>query len=207
MQQFIVAPLYAQVRFGQWDAILAQEAPPASLPYPSGVWHFARGMALVRQGKAAGAARELQALKKIAEDPALQTLVLWDINRADRVLDVAVAMLQGELALARGQRKTGIAALRAAIAAEDKLNYNEPPDWPLPVRPYLGAALLEAKRPKEAAAVYAQDLAKYPENGWSLYGLARAQRALKQNAEAEDSERRFASAWQWADVELAASRF
>ena len=58
--------------------------------------------------------------------------------------------------------RPGIAALRDAVAAEDTLNYNEPPDWPLPVRPYLGAALLDAGAPKEAAAVYAEDLAKYP---------------------------------------------
>lgn len=207
MQQFVVAPLFTQVRFGQWDAILAQAEAPAALPYPRGVWHFARGMALVRQGKPADAARELKALQAMAADPALPALVLWDINRADHVLGVGVDMLRGELALARGQRNTGIAALRAAIAAEDKLNYNEPPDWPLPVRPYLGAALLDARRPKDAAEAYAQDLAKYPENGWSLYGLSRAQRALQQDSAAADSERRFTAAWQWADTELAASRF
>jgi tetratricopeptide (TPR) repeat protein len=207
MQQFVVAPLYTQVRFGQWDTILAQAAPPADLPYPRGVWQFARGMAHVRQGKLADAARELTALESTAADPTLQKLVLWDINRADHVLGVAKEMLRGELALARGKRDTGIAALRAAIAAEDKLNYNEPPDWPLPVRPYLGAVLLEAGRPKEAAEVYVQDLAKYRENGWSLYGLARAQRALKQESAAIDSERRLATAWQWADTQLTASRF
>jgi len=207
MQQFVVAPLFAQVRFGQWDAILAPADAPVALPYPRAIWHFARGVALLRQGKPVEAQRELRALQTLAADPALQELVLWDINRADRVLEVAVAMLRGELALARGQRKTGIAALRAAVTAEDKLNYNEPPDWPLPVRPYLGAALLDAKRPKDAAVVYVEDLARYPENGWSLYGLARAQRALKQGSAAADSERRYVAAWQWADVELTASRF
>jgi len=50
----------------------------------------------------------------------------------------------------------------------------QPPDWPLPVRPYLGATLLDARQPQEAAAAYLQDPAKYPDNGWSLHGLARA---------------------------------
>lgn len=207
MQQFVVAPLFAQVRFGQWDAILAQAEAPAALPYPRGIRHFARGMALLRSGKPDAARREMAALEVVARDPSLHEVMLATATGADAVLDVAVAMLRGELALARGQRKTGLAALRAAVAAEDRLSYNEPPDWPLPVRPYLGAALLDARRPKEAAAVYAQDLAKYPENGWSLYGLARAQRALKQPGAAADSERRFTAAWQWADVDLVASRF
>jgi tetratricopeptide (TPR) repeat protein len=207
MQQFVVAPLFAQTRFGEWDAILAQEQAPAPQPYPTAIWHFARGMAYVRTGKTKSAQTELDALRKQAAAPGLDKVAFFDINTADKVLDVAEEMLRGELLLATGQGKAGIASLRKAAAAEDKLNYNEPPDWPLPVRPYLGEALLDAHRNKEAVAVYEEDLAKYPENGWSLQGLARAQRALKQTDEATDSERRQAAAWQWADVKLTASRF
>lgn len=207
MQQFIVAPLFAQVRFGEWDAILATEEPPAALPYPRAIWHFARGMANVRKDKFTAAAKELRALQAIAADPAMKKVVLFDINPADRVLAVAEAMLRGELALARGQRKPGIAALREAVEAEDKLNYNEPPDWPLPARPFLGAALLDAGRAKEAVAVYEEDLKRLPENGWSLYGLSLAQTKLKQDSAAADSARRFGAAWEWADVKLTASRF
>ncbi|MDR7133236.1 hypothetical protein J2X06_000420 [Lysobacter niastensis] len=207
MQQFVVAPLFAQTRFGDWDAILAQQASPAPLPYPTAIWHFARGMAYARTGKIQAAQTELQALSRTSADPSLEKVVLWDINRADRVLDVAEPMLRGEIELASGQRQAGIASLRKAAAAEDLLNYNEPPDWPLPVRPYLGAALLDAGRAKDAAEVYAQDLVVYPDNGWSLYGQAKAQRALKQADAASESERRQAAAWQWADVKLTASRF
>ena len=206
MQQFLVAPLMTQVRFAQWDAILAQAQAPAQLPYPSGIWHFARGMAQVRTGNFGQAQRELDALRANAKDPALAKVVFFDINRADRLLDVAIALLRGELLRSSGRQADGIAALRDAVAAEDALNYAEPPDWLLPVRPYLGAALLDAGQAKEAVVVYRQDLAKYPDNGWSLYGLAQAQRQLGDDAAASDSERRFASAWQWADVKLDASR-
>ena len=72
MQQFVVTPLFAQVRFGRWDAMLAQAEPPAALPYPRGIWHFARGMAQLRTGKPAEAQRELRALQAIAADPALR---------------------------------------------------------------------------------------------------------------------------------------
>ena len=205
MQQFLVAPLMTQVRFGQWDAILAQAEPPAPLPYPTGIWHFARGMADTRKGDLAAAQRELDALRANAADPALAKVVFLEINRADRLLDVAVALLRGELLRAHGRQADGIAALREAVVAEDALNYAEPPDWLLPVRPYLGAALLDAGRAREAIAVYREDLVKYPDNGWSLYGLAAAQRKLA-DAGASDSARRFTAAWQWADIELASSR-
>jgi tetratricopeptide (TPR) repeat protein len=143
----------------------------------------------------------------VTREPALAATPLWEINPADRVLGVAVLLLRGELALARGDQASGLAALRDAVAAEDRLAYNEPPDWPLPVRTYLGAALLAAGRADEAITVYRTDLAKYPENGWSLHGLAQAQRDSGDPAAATNSERRLAKAWQWADTPLVASRF
>lgn len=207
MQQFLVAPLFAQVRFGEWDAILAQEQPPSEVAFPRAIWHFARGMALVRQRKAGEGQKEFLKLQAIARDPAMEKVVLFDINRADHVLAVAENLLRGEIALARGDRKGGLAALRKAVEAEDRLNYNEPPDWPLPVRTYLGAALLDAGQAKEAVVVYQEDLKRFPKNGWSLFGLAQAQRKLRQKDAAAETETLHASAWQWADVKLAASRF
>lgn len=206
MQQYLAAPLLTQVRFGQWKDILAQSAPPADLPYPRAIWHFARGMAYVRGGERTQAQGELDALQKIAADPAMKNVVLGAVNTADRVLAVAAPMLQGELALAKGQRKTGIARLRDAAKAEDALAYNEPADWLLPVRPYLGAALLDAGRANEAAQAYAQDLDVYPKNGWSLYGLAKAQRKMGDVKSAKQNEKRYRDAWQWADEPLKASR-
>lgn len=206
MQQFLVMPLLTQVRFGQWKEILAETAPPADLPYPRGIWHFARGMAYARGGEEQKAQAELEALQKIAADPAMKEVLLGAINHADRVLAVAVPLLQGELALAKNQRKTGIARLRDAVKAEDALAYNEPADWPLPIRPYLGAALLDAGRASEASKIYAQDLVTYPKNGWSLYGLAKAQRKMGDARAAKQTERRYKEAWQWSDTPLTASR-
>ena len=207
MQLFLVAPLFTQVRFGQWDAILAQADAPAALPFPTAIWHFARGMAQVRKGALAAAQDELDALRGIASDPALAKVSFLDVNHADGLVAVAVPLLRGELLRAQGRRSEAIAALRAAAVAEDALNYDEPADWPLPVRPYLGAALLEAGHARDAADVYRQDLGIYPDNGWSLYGLAQAQRELGEARAAADSGRRYAAAWQWADMPLTASRF
>jgi tetratricopeptide (TPR) repeat protein len=207
MQVFVSTPLLTQVRFGDWNGILARRQAPAPLPFPTGIWHFSRGMALLRTGNAGDAGRELDALQAIARDPAMAKVSFWDINRADAVLAVAVPLLRGELLRARGDHAGGLAALREAVAAEDKLSYNEPADWPLPARWYLGAALLEAGDAAGAEAAYLQDLKTYPENGWSLSGLAQAQRALGRATDAADAERRLALAWQWADKPLAASRY
>lgn len=207
MQQFVVAPLLAQVRFGDWDAILAATATSAEPPYPAAIRHFARGMAHARKGALTDAAREADALHATTIDPAMAKVRFFDINHADGVLRVADALLRGELLRARGRHAQAIAALREAAAAEDALAYNEPADWPLPVRPYLGAALLETGDAKGAAAAFEQDLKTYPLNGWSLFGLAQAQQQLGQVDAARETAQRQAAAWQWADAPLTAARY
>ncbi|UOV08635.1 tetratricopeptide repeat protein [Pseudoxanthomonas sp. F37] len=207
MQQFVVAPWFTQVRFGDWDAILADASPPPALPYPTAIRHFARGLAHARKGALDQASREAQALHAIALDPAMAQVSFFDINNAAAVLRVADALLRGELLRAQGRQDAAIAALREAATAEDALAYNEPADWPLPVRPYLGAALLEAGDAGAAAEVFAQDLKTYPHNGWSLFGLAQAQQKFGQADAARETTRRQAVAWQWADAPLTAARY
>jgi tetratricopeptide (TPR) repeat protein len=207
MQQFVVAPLLTQVRFGDWDAILSDAAAPPELPYPAAIRHFARGMAHLRKGALAEAAREADALHAITGDPAMAKVSFFDINHADGVLRVADALLHGERLRARGKHAQAIAALREAAAAEDALAYNEPADWPLPVRPYLGAALLEAGDAKGAVEAFEQDLKTYPLNGWSLFGLAQAQQKLGHADAARETSKQQTVAWQWADAPLTAARY
>ena len=207
MQQYVVTPPLTQVRFGDWDAILSDTAAPPELPYPAAIRHFARGMAHLRKGDMTEAAHDADALHAIAVDPAMAQVSFFDINHADGVLRVADALLRGELLRTQGQHAQAIAALREAAAAEDALAYNEPADWPLPVRPYLGAALLEAGDVQGAAEAFNQDLKTYPLNGWSLYGLAQAQQKLGQTDAARETSKRQAAAWQWADAPLTAARY
>ena len=207
MQQYVVTPLLTQIRFGDWDALLSDTRETPTLPYPTAIRHFARGMAHARKGSLEKAQRASDALHAIASDPAMAEVSFFDINHAAAVLRVADAMLRGELLRAQGRQADAIAALREAVAAEDALAYNEPADWPLPVRPYLGAALLEAGDAGAAAEAFRQDLKTYPENGWSLFGLAQAQQRLGQTEAARETSRRQAAAWQWADAPLAAARY
>lgn len=207
MQQFVVAPLLTQVRFGDWDAILADTAAASEPLYPAAIRHFARGMAHTRKGALAEAAREADALHAIAIDPAMAQVSFFDINHADTVLRVADGLLRGELLRAQGNHREAITRLREATAAEDALAYNEPADWPLPVRPYLGAALLESGDANGAMEAFNQDLKTYPRNGWSLFGLAQAQQALGQREAARETSQQQSKAWQWADAPLTAARY
>jgi predicted Zn-dependent protease len=85
--------------------------------------------------------------------------------------------------------------------------YSEPPPFYMPVRQALGAVLLETRRPREAEAVYLEDLRIYPKNGWSLYGLSKSYAAQGKAGQARATRNGFQQAWARADVELQASRF
>ncbi len=207
LQHYSLIPIYTDVRFGLWDEILALPAPDPDLVYPTGVWRFARGMAFTAQGQLQLAAQELAALNAIALDPALEEVTIWDINTTSHLLQIGVEVLSGELVAKQGDFDAAIAHLESGVALQDRLNYDEPAPWYAPVRQSLGAVLLQANRPTVAEQVYRDDLALYPENGWSLYGLAQSLEAQGKTAEAQSIWQRFEQAWTNSESTLTASRF
>ena len=121
-------------------------------------------------------------------------------NSAADLLAVAALMLEGEMLAKEEKFNEAIAKLREAVQREDKLIYDEPPDWIQPVRHTLGAVLMRAGHPAEAEAVYREDLTVFPENGWSLLGLRDALTAQGKTAEAAAVNQRFRKQWAAADI-------
>ncbi len=91
------------------------------------------------------------------------------------------------------------------MKAEDALRYSEPPGWILPARHSLGAALMRERRFAEAEQVYREDLARLPENGWSLFGLAQSLHSQGKEEEAAAIDTRFRKIWSKADVQITSS--
>ena len=176
------------------------------IPYdePPG-WH-----APVRQTLGAvllAARRHYDALAKLAADPAMEQLMVWDRYSLASAVRIAERTVAAELALARKDPDAAIAALQDAVKIEDQIPYDEPPGWHAPVRQTLGAVLLAARRPAEAELVYREELQRNPDNGWSLRGLSDSLAAQKRRDEARQTEQEFAAAWAHADVTLAQSHF
>lgn len=207
LQHYMMIPLYAMIKFGKWEDILKEAAPDSDLLYPNGVWHFARGMAFTRTQQLDRAAQELAKLNTIAADSTLMKVTIWDINTTFDLLQIAKAVLSGELAASKRDFTAAIAQLKRAVEVEDNLTYDEPPPWYTPARHNLGAVLLEAGRTAEAQKVYEDDLKKYPENGWALFGLQQSLLAQNKKAEAAVVKQRLNQAWVSADITLVASRF
>jgi tetratricopeptide (TPR) repeat protein len=186
--------------FGKWDEVLAEPLPPADIRFSYAMAQYARGVAQAAKGQWSEAQAALDTVKKInAETP----------EGADgkTALSIAVHALSGEIATRRGDLEGGTAHFREAAKIEDGGLYFEPPKWYYPIRHSLGAALLKAGQHAEAEKVYREDLKRFPENGWSLFGLAQALKAQGKNAEAAAAETRFRQAWPNSDVTLTGSRF
>jgi tetratricopeptide (TPR) repeat protein len=206
METAPAAPYFALARFGRWDEILRQPAPPAEFPYVTGAWRYSRGLAFIATGRRAEAEAELAGIRQLSESvPADRTLA--GFFKTKTILDLADNVLAGEIAARTGQTDVAVQHLLAAVAEQDGHWFTEPPVWYYPVRQSLGAALLSGGRPVEAEAVYRDDLKRNPDNGWSLYGLAQSLQAQGKTADAAAAQARFQKAWALADVTLAASRF
>jgi len=191
------------VRFGRWDEILEWPEPAEHFPVQRALRHFARASAHDVLGDRAQAEAERQAFDAAFERvPADQPI---GNNLARNVLTVARDVLDGELAARRGDWNRAVEFLERAVAAEDQLAYDEPPDWILPARHALGAVLAAAGRHAHAEQVYREDLRWYPENGWSLRGLADALHAQQRGEEAAGVEERFRRAWAGSDTPIRSS--
>lgn len=207
LNSFAAVRLFAYTRFGRWDEILSEAQPPEDLRYLTGIWHYARGIALGATGRLEEAAEELEALEVIAADESMEEMKLFSPNSAAAILRIAREVLAGELAAKQKSYEKAIAHLHRAVLLQDALVYIEPPDWHYPVRQSLGAVLLEAGRAQEAEVIYWQDLQRNAENGWSLFGLMESLEAQGKTDAAAAIRERFERAWGRADVQLRASRF
>src|SRR5580700_9447644 len=191
---------FTEARFSNWDAILKEPAPPADLMFTTGVWHYARGLALAAKNRPDDALAEKKKIDAIIVATPADRIV--GFNTADKLLAMGSATLAGEIESAKGQHDGAINYFKEAVAIQDALNYEEPPPWYYPVRETLGMELLAGGKPADAEQVFRDDLKQNPENGWSLNGLALCFHARNASDEAASVDARLKAAWAHADVKL-----
>ncbi len=202
---FVAMPLEVMVRFGLWDEILAEpEHYSDKMWFTRAFHHAARAIAYAAKGDTASARKAqtvfIERAKLVPKEASLGN------NSCEALLGVVTPMVEGEILVAEGKVDTGIEQLRAAIQKEDALKYDEPPGWLIPVRHSLGAVLMKRHRFAEAEQVYRDDLARLPENGWSLLGLTESLRKQKKNPEeVAQTQAKFEKVWAKADLPIKSS--
>ncbi|MHC9063019.1 tetratricopeptide repeat protein [Nitrospira sp. CMX1] len=200
LQEMLPYHVLTLTTFGKWDEILAAPLPPEDIRFSSAMAHYARGVAHAAKAEWAEAQ---EALDRVTAGDAATP----EGAEGKTALSIAVHALSGEIATRRGDLDMGITHFKEAAKIEDAGLYFEPPKWYYPIRHSLGAVLLKAGQYAEAEKVYREDLRRFPENGWSLFGLAQALRAQGKESDAVAEEARFRRAWVDTDVTLTASRF
>ncbi|RMJ27465.1 hypothetical protein PHISP_01662 [Aspergillus sp. HF37] len=180
-ESFLGNLAHVLVRFGRWDEVLRLEIPSdrALFCATTASILYARGIALSalsRIPEAESAQRDFESARAAVPPSRLNSIPCREVD----VLEIASAMLQGELDYRRGDHESAFASLRRAVELEDALPYSDPPPWMQPVRHALGALLLEQNHVSEAETVFKEDLGVadgFPRrkarinNVWGLHGL------------------------------------
>jgi tetratricopeptide (TPR) repeat protein len=205
LEGFLPTPIIVLLGFERWNDILKFPQPESSFMVTNAVWHSARGMAFANLGKTSDAENEQKTFRdlvgKIPPDEMYDML-----NSRGAVFKILENVLAGAIAHSGHDDNAAIDFYKQAIAAEDALNYSEPPPWYPPVRPMLGRLLLATNRAADAERVFRDDLDKKPRDARALSGLRDSLKAQGRDYEAEQIDEQFKSAWKVADTKITSTR-
>lgn len=206
IQYISMTPLFVHVRFGNWAELISMKQPAQSLIYSNVLYHFGRGMAFAQQGKIREAKPELEQLRALMKDSSLY-LPFTPYSAAIDGARVAEGILSGSISLAENRFDEAITAFSRAVDTEENMVYNEPRDWFINPRHYLGNAYLKSGQREKARKVFQADLKINNENGWALFGIYQAFMDNNRKSEAQKYFDRYRKAFGKADTELHAAVF
>ncbi len=122
------------------------------------------------------------------------------------IVDIARKVLLAEILASEGNYEQSLSLLTEAVALEDGLNFQEPPDWFFSVRHNLGAVQIEAGKYADAVQTFEEDLLVLPKNGWAQHGLKLAYQNLNDQNKVNQMDADLKKSWATADVVIKTSR-
>ena len=202
-------PWHVLIRFGKWEEIINRPLKGDKDAYAgmTATSYYACAIAFAVTGRIKEAKEEQAKFYNALNNKALisrlqHNNVMHDAEKHNGVLDVAEAVLNGELEYYQGNYQEAFKYLRLAVQRDSNLLYDEPWGWMMPARHVLGA---EQGEVVEAEAVYREDLKQYKDNLWSLLGLYQALKQQGKMEEAEAVQASFQKASARADINIQAS--
>jgi tetratricopeptide (TPR) repeat protein len=196
---FMTVPLAVEVRFHKWNEILKAPQPDESMQTAAVFWHFARGLALAATGKIEAAEAEHKIVAEAEEKTPPDAVFQMPINNKTKdILKIAENVLGAKISLMKNDMDATVSQLRAAVAIQDSLKYDEPQDWFYPVRESLGAVLLKIGDNAGAEDIFRADLNRNLRNPRSLFGLEQALKAQDKAYDAGFVKKQFDASWKGA---------
>jgi tetratricopeptide (TPR) repeat protein len=202
VQYIYMTPVLVDIRFARWNDLLNQPEPQASLVYANVLYHFGRGIAFSYKQKFNEASKELDRMREFMQDSSLN-IPFTPFSAAIEGARVAEQILLGVIHERRNLYDGAVSNFKQADSIERNMVYNEPRDWILNPKHFLGNVYLETNKWKEAETIFMKDLEYNNENGWALYGLYKAFLGQNKKREAENLLVRFKKAFKKADIKLA----
>jgi tetratricopeptide (TPR) repeat protein len=178
VQYVYMAPELTMITFERWDDILQQPDVATRFHYAAVIQFFAKGMAYAKTNELKKAKGSLTKLESFLNEKDL-AVVLSPFNAPLSAATIAKYILMGTIAEKENAPQKAIKYFKMAVVTEDSLVYNEPRDWLVPARHYLGNALLNAKKYKKAKEIFREDLKMQPNNFTSIKGLQSSANAKK----------------------------
>jgi tetratricopeptide (TPR) repeat protein len=181
LENFASVRVHVLVRFGRWKDLIALEMPADKDLHcvTTAMMHYGRGVAYAATGDTQNAQKERDALGEAVERVPSSRICGDFPNKSNVVLQVGLAMLDGELEYRKGNYDVAFKHLETAIERDDELVYAEPWPWMQPTRHAYAALLMEQGRVEDAAVAYKADLGfddtlprarQHPNNVWALHG-------------------------------------
>ena len=201
LQYIHMTPVFNQIRFGKWDEILQEPQPDKAHVYSNVLYHFARGLAYSRKNDRNAASNELDAMREFMKDSSL-SIPMSPFSAPAVGASVAHYLLLGVIHEDKKLYDGAVRYYKMADSVEATMVYNEPRDWLLNPKHYLGHAYLLKNDGVNAAKVFKKDLLNNNENGWALYGLYKALLLQKKTAEAAKVLARHKTAFSKANIKI-----
>ncbi len=142
------------------------------------MWHYSRAVAAALKDDAAATETEISAMRKLRTESDFKSMTDAGVPAPD-LIELAEEVAFGRISFVQKRYSDAAEHFTRAAAIEDRIPYTEPPYWYYPVRQSLGAAQLAMGQPDAARQSFMAALVRAPNNGWSLYGLAEAQRQMR----------------------------
>lgn len=193
-QPIAAAPYTAHARFSSPDTVLALPEPDRTFPFVRAAWHYARGVALARLGRAGEAEAEAIAIGRLAQSPEMATLATAGVPGVE-VLTIAGTVIEARMAQQAGDHAASATLFARAAEIQDRLPYMEPPFWDYPIHQSLGAALIAQDRLAEAEAAFRRALKASPNNGWAAAGLLAVAQKRGDGQGIEEASRMLKRSW------------
>jgi tetratricopeptide (TPR) repeat protein len=169
---------FAEARFADPAKVLELKRPAASFPFATAYWHYARGEAQARLGRAEAVRSEAAAMQEPA-GKAPKDDFAYDAAR--RMVRIARLVLEGRAAMLDKDPKRALGAFSAAAKLQEAksfANFADPPVFWYPVRRDVAEALLAMGKMREAMAQADAALADMPKEPGTLAIRARISAAL-----------------------------